>query len=280
MLDIIQTFAIALLAIAVIYKIKPINVAKSGAKATVLDSCALIDGRIVELVRAGFISNNLIVPEFIVAELQLLADGSDSHKRERARFGLEVVRQLQAEPGVNLTINKIKIDEPTTDDKLVTLAKKIQADLYTTDFNLNQVANIKGVRVLNINELSQAMRPVALPGEGFEVKIIQGGSNKDQGVGYMEDGTMVVVDNAKRDIGKSIKVKITRTHQTVAGKMLFAEKVTLPQLQSPKKQTQAKKQEQVKRVSTNKRPIKNPNQPRPSKSESALFDAIDKANNS
>jgi uncharacterized protein YacL len=279
MLDIIQTFAIALLAVAVIYKIKPVKVAKSGAKATVLDSCALIDGRIVELVRAGFISNNLIVPEFIVAELQLLADGSDSHKRERARFGLEVVRQLQAEPGVNLTINKIKIDEPTTDDKLVTLAKKIQADLYTTDFNLNQVANIKGVRVLNINELSQAMRPVALPGEGFEVKIIQGGSNKDQGVGYMEDGTMVVVDNAKRDIGKTIKVNITRTHQTVAGKMLFAEKVTTQQRTQaqPKKQTHTKRQDQVKNE-LRKRSTGNTNRPRPTKSESALFDAIDKAN--
>ena len=114
------------------------------------------------------------------------------------------------------------------DDKLVSLALEIGADLFTTDFNLNQVASIKGVRVLNVNELSHALRPVSLPGENLEIKILQPGSNRDQGVGYMEDGTMIVVDGARKDIGKTITVKTTRTHQTVAGKMVFGSKLTVP----------------------------------------------------
>lgn len=226
MLDIIQTIAIVILAGVLIYKVKP-NVAKSGkGRDVILDSCALIDGRVVELARAGFLPENLLVPQFILAELQLLADGSDSHKRERARFGLEIVQQLQKEAGLHVTIARDLISAKTTDEKLVLLAKKLGADLFTTDFNLNQVASIEGVRVLNINELSHAMRPVALPGEDFEIKIVQAGSNRDQGVGYLEDGTMVVVDNARRDIGGTIKVKVTKSHQTVAGKMLFGQKVS------------------------------------------------------
>lgn len=226
MLDIIQTIAILLLAGIIIYKLKP-NVVRPGkSRAVILDSCALIDGRVVELARAGFLPEHLLVPQFILAELQLLADGSDSHKRERARFGLEIVQQLQKEAGLNVEIAREMIPAKTTDEKLVLLAKKIGADLFTTDFNLNQVASIEGVKVLNINELSHAMRPVALPGEDFEIKIVQASSNRDQGVGYLEDGTMVVVDNARRDIGSTISVIVTKTHQTVAGKMLFGAKVT------------------------------------------------------
>lgn len=227
MLEIIQTVLLIAIVIIVIYKLKPLPLAtkNKNGRLALLDSCALIDGRIVELAKAGFVPFDLSVPEFIVAELQLLADGSDSHKRERARFGLEVVQQLQQEPEVSLYIERTKVQADTTDDKLVKLAKKIGADLYTTDFNLNQVASIEGVRVLNVNELSHALRPIALPGEAFEVKVLQPGSNRDQGVGYLDDGTMIVIDNAIRDIGKKVKVKITRTHQTIAGKMLFAQKV-------------------------------------------------------
>ncbi len=229
MLEIIQSIAIVAIGAVVVTKEFPRLIpSKNKQKVALLDSCALIDGRVVELAKAGFVPYELAVPEFIVAELQFLADGSDSHKRERARFGLEVVQQLQREPEISVHIERTKVQAKTTDDKLVKLAKKISADLFTTDFNLNQVASIEGVRVLNVNELSHALRPVALPGEGFDVKVVQPGSNRDQGVGYMEDGTMIVIDGARNDIGKSVKVRITRTHQTIAGKMLFATKLSEP----------------------------------------------------
>jgi uncharacterized protein YacL len=227
MLEIIQTVLLITIIIILIWFIKPkATIKRIGDKKALLDSCALIDGRIIELTKTGFVPSELVVPEFIIAELQLLADGNDSHKRERARFGLEVVQLLQQENGVTVSIDRTKIDTKKTDDKLVKLAKKVGADLYTTDYNLNQVASIEGVKVLNVNELSHALRPVALPGENFEIKVLQSGSNKDQGVGYLEDGTMVVIDNARKDIGKKIRVNITRTHQTIAGKMLFAQKVS------------------------------------------------------
>lgn len=232
MLEIIQTLAIIAIGVIVVTKEYPrIFPRKSKQKIALLDSCALIDGRVVELAKAGFVPYDLAVPEFIVAELQLLADGSDSHKRERARFGLEVIQELQRETDISLSIERTKVQAKTTDDKLVKLAKKLNAELFTTDFNLNQVATIEGVRVLNVNELSHALRPVALPGEAFEVKVTQPGSNRDQGVGYMEDGTMIVVDGARKDIGNTVKVRITRTHQTVAGKMLFASRVSEPKQQ-------------------------------------------------
>lgn len=199
---------------------------KRHSRVAILDSCSLIDGRIIELAKAGFITDQLIVPDFIINELQLLADGSDSLKRERARYGLEVVQILQNLPGVVLSIEKTKTESNQTDDKLVELSKQIDADLYTTDFNLNQVASIKGVRVLNVNELAHSLRPTAIPGEEISIKIIQQGSSKDQGVGYLDDGTMVVVDGSKSDIGKHVKVSITKSHQTVAGRMLFAKKNT------------------------------------------------------
>ena len=229
MLEIIQSIAIIAIGAVVVTKEWPrIIPTKNKQKVALLDSCALIDGRVVELAKAGFVPYELAVPEFIVAELQFLADGNDSHKRERARFGLEVVQLLQREPEISVYIERTKVQARNTDDKLVKLAKKINADLFTTDFNLNQVASIEGVRVLNVNELSHALRPVALPDERFDVKVMQPGSNRDQGVGYMEDGTMIVIDGARKDIGKTIKVRITRTHQTIAGKMLFAAKVSDP----------------------------------------------------
>jgi uncharacterized protein YacL len=220
--------AIVIIGIIVVKKELPtLAKRKEKQKAVILDSCALIDGRVVDLVRAGFIPYKLVVPEFILSELQMLADGNDSHKRERARFGLEVVQQLQREPSVEVEVNKTPIADRMNDDKLVSLALEIGADLFTTDFNLNQVASIKGVRVLNVNELSHALRPVSLPGENLEIKILQPGSNRDQGVGYMDDGTMIVVDGARKDIGKTITVKTTRTHQTVAGKMVFGTKLAV-----------------------------------------------------
>ncbi len=256
MLELIQTMAIVIIGIIVVKKELPILASKKEKqKAVILDSCALIDGRIVDLVRAGFIPYKLVVPEFILSELQMLADGNDSHKRERARFGLEVVQQLQREPSVEVEVDKTSIADRMNDDKLVSLALEIGADLFTTDFNLNQVASIKGVRVLNVNELSHALRPVSLPGENLEIKILQPGSNRDQGVGYMEDGTMIVVDGARKDIGKTITVKTTRTHQTVAGKMVFGTKLTVP------------------KTVHSKRPVRKYT----NKHESALIDAVDRS---
>jgi uncharacterized protein YacL len=197
---------------------------KSTGPETILDTCALIDGRILELANNSFMSGPLIIPQFILGELQHLADGSDAHKRERARFGLEVVQQLQANTSVSVLVDNTEYPEiKEVDDKLVALAQKRQARLYTTDYNLNKVADIKGVTVLNVNELAQHLRPLALPGEAKTITIVQKGSNKNQGVGYLDDGTMVVVDGAAKSVGKSVKVEVTRTHQTVAGKMIFAE---------------------------------------------------------
>lgn len=194
----------------------------------VIDTSGLIDGRIVELSRAGFMPDELIIPEFILHELQMLADTNDPHKRERARFGLDVVRDLQESKNATVVIDYSDVGQMPTDDKLVALAARLKVPLYTTDFNLNKLAEIKGVRVMNVNELAQNLRAVALPGERKMVKILQRGSNPKQGVGYFEDGTMVVVENAARLVGKTIEVEVTRVHQTVAGKMLFGDIIHQP----------------------------------------------------
>jgi uncharacterized protein YacL len=195
----------------------------AGRRKIILDSCALIDGRIVELVRTGFIADELIIPKFILSELQLLADGNDSHKRERARFGLEIAAELQEYVWARVSISEQNFPGVVaTDDKLVKLAKKLRGVLCTTDYNLNKVAAVEGIKTLNVNELSQSLRPVTLPGEELRVKIVQKGNNSEQGVGYLEDGTMIVVDGAARAIGSTIPVSVDRMHQTVAGKMVFA----------------------------------------------------------
>lgn len=206
----------------------------------ILDTCGLIDGRLLQLAKSGFVPEELIIPEFVLHELQMLADGADAHKRERARFGLDVVKELQNEQDITVTIDTTHFERQPNDDKLVELAQKLNAPLYTTDFNLNKLADIKSVKVLNVNELAQNLRSVALPGEKCLVKILQKGSNPKQGVGYLDDGTMVVVDGAAKLIGKSMEVEITRVHQTVAGKMLFAEvsnpKDVLPVEHTPTRQ--------------------------------------------
>jgi rRNA-processing protein FCF1 len=192
----------------------------------ILDSCALIDGRVVEIVRTGFVADELVIPQFIINELQLLADGNDSHKRERARFGLDIAHELQdAAFGAKVVIDRTTFEGvPATDDKLIQLAKKLEAFLYTTDYNLAKVASIEAVGVLNVNELSQGLRPVALPGEALFIKIVQKGSNPNQGVGYLDDGTMIVVEGGARFAGKhAVEVVVTRMHQTVAGKMVFGQ---------------------------------------------------------
>lgn len=238
-LELIQTILI----ITVIYlllkksdSVKPGVSSGKGGRKLVLDTSAIIDGRILEVANAGFAPSQLIIPRFIVNELQLIADSQDPHKRERARFGLDVVQELKDNLQSIVVVSQHDItDDIATDDKLVKLARKIGADLCTTDYNLNKVAQIEGVKVLNLNELANAVRPVALPGEKKRVKIVQRGSNKDQGVGYMEDGSMIVVEGASRAIGKHVDVQVSRYIQTDAGKMLFAKKLGSPKRVPAKK---------------------------------------------
>lgn len=192
------------------------------SKEILLDSSTIIDGRIIDIALVGFLPGQLVIPRFIVAELQLIADGADAHKRERARFGLDVVARLQSEIKGVKVVDINNITAKNTDDKLLQAAKKRSAYLCTNDFNLNKVAVIEGIEVLNINELAQAVRPTALPGEKHTIKIVQKGSNRDQGVGYLEDGTMVVVSGAGKMINKIVDVSVTRMLQTEAGKMMFA----------------------------------------------------------
>ncbi|HEX7963853.1 MAG TPA: TRAM domain-containing protein [Candidatus Saccharimonadales bacterium] len=205
----------------------------------ILDSCALIDGRIVEIVRSGFVMSELVIPQFILSELQMLADGPDSHKRERARYGLDIAHELQDTAPMRVVVDRtIFPGIDATDDKLVALAKKLRAQLYTTDYNLGKVAAVEGVQVLNVNELSQSLRPITLPGEMLNIKIIQKGSNRDQGVGYLEDGTMIVIEGGAKYVGREVPVSVTRMHQTVAGKMVFGQ-VKEPRNTSPAPKTPA-----------------------------------------
>ncbi|MGD8374267.1 MAG: hypothetical protein PVI21_05445 [Candidatus Woesebacteria bacterium] len=196
---------------------------RSGEQVLILDTCALIDARIIDIAKAGFIPQNIVIPQFIIAELQFLADHGDSHKRERARYGLDVIRDLQDLRRTKVTIAREQYKNiKEVDDKLIALAKQYGGMLYTTDYNLNKVAQIEGVVVLNVNELAQALRPRRLPGERVELKITQLGQDKTQGVGYLEDGTMVVVEKAGSKLGQRILVEFSRMLQTQAGKMMFA----------------------------------------------------------
>lgn len=207
---------------------------KSTKRAVILDSCALIDGRITELAQAGFVPETIIIPAFILKELQFLADGADAHKRERARFGLDIAKGLKDLARVEVVIDRQTFEsKKQVDDKLVALALQSGAQLYTTDFNLAKVAEVEGVQVLNVNELAQRLKQNVLPGEVMSVKIIQKGSNQGQGVGYAEDGTMVVVDHADRMMGRTIDVTVDRMIGTLAGKMIFAKNNTASQKRLP-----------------------------------------------
>lgn len=230
-MQIIEIILLVIIIAILVSRQIPKKINKSSIRRVILDTCALIDGRIIELSKTGFVPDQLVVPEFVVSELQMLADGSDSHKRERARFGLDVVKELQNSKYCSVVVDNSLIDDNMpTDDKLVALALKLNCSLYTTDYNLNKVADIKGVNVLNVNELAQQLRPSVLPGETKQVKILQKGSNPSQGVGYLDDGTMIVVENAIQYIGKVVDVEVERSLQTVAGKMMFAQLINNRQI--------------------------------------------------
>lgn len=187
----------------------------------IVDTSVLIDGRIADIAKAGFVPGKLIVARFVLSELQNIADSEDPMRRAKGRRGLDVLHELKKESKIETVSEKVPEHE-AVDAKLVHLAKMRSAEVLTTDYNLNKVAKIEGVRVLNINELSQALRPVILPGEQMEIKIIQAGKERDQGVGYLPDGTMIVVEKGDRLVGDTVKVEIKRVLQTAAGKMYFA----------------------------------------------------------
>ena len=182
----------------------------------------IIDGRIADLCETGFMEGDFIIPQFILQELQHISDSADSLKRVRGRRGLDILNQIQKNDDVVVKI--IEDDFPNikeVDAKLVELGKKLNAKILTNDLNLNKVAELQGVHVLNINELSNALKPIVLPGEMMRVFVLKEGKESGQGVAYLDDGTMVIVDNAKRCIGKNVDVVVTSILQTSAGRMIF-----------------------------------------------------------
>ena len=190
--------------------------------AKLLDTSVIIDGRVVDVVEAGFLEGQLLIPQFVLRELQLVADSADSLKRNRGRRGLDILQKIQQDPGVDVQIveqNYPQIRE--VDMKLIELGRDRGAKIVTNDFNLNKVAQLRGVKVLNINELANVMKPVVLPGEAMRVFIHKEGKEPNQGIAYLDDGTMVVVDNARRMIGKTVDLLVTSVLQTTAGKMIF-----------------------------------------------------------
>lgn len=188
----------------------------------VLDTSVIIDGRIADVYETGFLEGTLVVPQFVLRELQQVADSTDSIKRNRGRRGLDILQRIQKKSGINVEI--VETDFPDVrevDLKLIELARQLNGKIVTNDFNLNKVAQLRGVDVLNINELANALKPVVLPGESMKVFILKEGKEQNQGVAYLDDGTMVVVDNARRMIGKTIETLVTSVLQTTAGKMIF-----------------------------------------------------------
>jgi len=198
---------------------------RSGAKGRgtpkVLDTSVIIDGRIVDVVKAGFLEGPLLVPRTVLAELQRIADSSDTLRRNRGRRGLDILQRLQQELQAVQIAEDPKDGSGDVDGSLVSMAKNVRGWIVTNDFNLNKVAELQGIRVLNINELSQALRPVVLPGEELTVQVIKDGKEPGQGVGYLDDGTMVVVEGGKKHIGEASEVVVTSVLQTVAGRMIF-----------------------------------------------------------
>lgn len=193
-----------------------------GPHSKILDTSVIIDGRVSDLCETGFLEGAFLVPQFILNELQHIADSSDSLKRARGRRGLDILNKIQKM--VDIDVRIVDDDFPQVrevDSKIVLLAKKVGAKVITNDLNLNKVAELQGVRVLNINELCNALRPVVLPGETIRVFVLKEGKEAGQGVAYLDDGTMIVVDNAKRCIGRNVDVIVTSVLQTTAGRMIF-----------------------------------------------------------
>jgi uncharacterized protein YacL len=188
----------------------------------ICDTSVLIDGRIAEMAEAGFIDGTLVIPQFVLRELQGIADSSEQLRRNRGRRGLGVVEKLQAIKGIRVEIPIIDYaDEREVDHKLIRLATDLGASLFTNDFNLNKVARVRSIRVLNLNDLINALKTILLPGEEITLVMTRAGKEQGQGVAYLDDGTMVVVDGGGNYVGKTVKVVVTNIHQTTAGRMIF-----------------------------------------------------------
>jgi len=188
----------------------------------ILDTSVIIDGRIADVCETGFLDGTLVIPQFVLKELQLVADSADSMKRNRGRRGLDILQKIQKMSGLDVMISDLDFPEiREVDLKLIELGRSLAGKIVTNDFNLNKVAQLRGVEVLNINELANALKPVVLPGEFMKVFILKEGKEYNQGVAYLDDGTMVVVDNARKMIGKNVDISVTSVLQTTAGKMIF-----------------------------------------------------------
>jgi uncharacterized protein YacL len=188
-----------------------------------LDTSVIIDGRIADIARTGFLFGTLLIPRFVLNELQYIADSADSLRRQRGRRGMEVLSELQKEATVPVRITDLDVEGVReVDDKLVVLARQLRAPILTNDYNLNRVAELQGVPVLNVNELANAVKSVLLPGEPLRVNIIQEGKESGQGVGYLDDGTMVVVEDGRERLNQQVTVTVTKVLQTAAGRMIFS----------------------------------------------------------
>jgi uncharacterized protein YacL len=192
-------------------------------RTVLLDTSVIIDGRIADIARTGFLVGTLLIPRFVLNELQFIADSSDNLRRQRGRRGIEVISQLQKDTSTPLRISDMDVEGVReVDDKLVVLARQLRCPILTNDYNLNRIAELQGVSVLNVNELANAVKLVFLPGESIEVNVIQEGKESGQGVGYLDDGTMVVVEDGRSQLNRKINVTVTKVLQTAAGRMIFA----------------------------------------------------------
>ena len=188
-----------------------------------LDTSVIIDGRIADIAETGFLDGTIIVPKFILEELQYIADSADDLRRTRGRRGLDILKRLQQHNRLKVEFVEDDVPKAGVDSKLVALALKLHAKILTNDFNLHKVAELQGIEVLNINQLANAMKPAVLPGETLHVQILREGKSQGQGVAYLDDGTMVVIENARRFIGREVEVAVTSVLQTTAGRMIFSE---------------------------------------------------------
>ncbi len=193
------------------------------SRTILLDTSVIIDGRIADIARTGFLPGALLIPRFVLNELQYIADSADNLRRQRGRRGMEVLSQLQKEPLIPVRMSDIDVEGVReVDDKLIILARQLRCPILTNDYNLNRIAELQGVSILNVNELANAVKSVLLPGEALIVRVIQEGKEMNQGVAYMDDGTMVVIENGRSYMGQEVAVTVTKVLQTTAGRMIFA----------------------------------------------------------
>lgn len=212
-----------------VFRLLPLSTAESTLlpqeNIKVLDTSAIIDGRVYDVCLSKFIDGKLVVPTFVIEELQHIADSSDTVRRNKGRRGLDLLAKMQKHPNIKIDIIDANNDEKEVDNKLLRLCKELRASIITNDYNLNKVAELQGINVLNINELTNAVKVIVYPGETMHISVIKEGKEEGQGVGYLEDGTMVVVEDAHDDIGSDLEVVVTSVFQTAAGRMIFSRKI-------------------------------------------------------